>query len=49
MQLMKKINREFDEKCIKIRNIIQRLKNEEAECIKQRINFKKNRDYRNNL
>ena len=41
MQLMKKINREFDEKCIKIRNRIQRLKNEEAECIKQRINFKK--------
>ena len=41
MQLMKKINREFDEKCIKIRNRIQRLKNEEAECIKQRINFRK--------
>ena len=41
MQLMKKINKEFDEKCIKIRNRIQRLKNEEEECLKQRINFKK--------
>ena len=41
MKLMKKINKEFDEKCIKIRNRIQRLKNEEAECLKQRINFKK--------
>ena len=38
---MKKINKEFDEKCIKIRNRIQRLKNEEEECLKQRINFKK--------
>lgn len=41
MQLMRKINKEFDEKCIKIRNRIQRLKNEEEECLKQRINFKK--------
>jgi hypothetical protein len=41
MKLMRKINKEFDEKCIKIRNRIQRLKNEEEECIKQRINFKK--------
>ena len=41
MKLMKKINKEFDEKCIKIRNRIQRLINEEAECLKQRINFKK--------
>lgn len=41
MKLMKKINKEFDEKCIKIRNRIQRLKNEEEECLKQRINFKK--------
>ena len=38
---MKKINKEFDEKCIKIRNRIQRLKKEEEECLKQRINFKK--------
>ena len=45
MKLMKKINREFDEKCIKIRNRIQRLKNEEAECLKQRINFKKKEKY----
>ena len=41
MKLMKKINKEFDEKCIKLRNRIQRLKNEEDDCIKQRINFKK--------
>ena len=41
IQLMKKINKEFDEKCIKIRNRIQRLKKEEEECLKQRINFKK--------
>ena len=41
MKLMRKINKEFDEKCIKIRNRIQRLKNEEEDCIKQRINFKK--------
>ena len=45
MKLMKKINKEFDEKCIKIRNRIQRLKNEEAECLKQRINFKKKEKY----
>lgn len=38
---MKKINKEFDEKCIKIRNRIQRLKNEEEECLKQRLNFQK--------
>ena len=36
MQLLKKINKEFDEKCIKIRNRIQRLKNEEEECLRQR-------------
>ena len=41
MKLMRKINKEFDEKCIKIRNRIQRLKNEEEDCLKQRINFKK--------
>ena len=29
MQLMKKINKEFDERCIKIRNRIQRIKKEE--------------------
>ena len=29
MQLIKKINKEFDERCIKIRNRIQRIKNEE--------------------
>ena len=38
---MRKINKEFDEKCIRIRNRIQRLKNEEEECLKKRINFKK--------
>ena len=41
---MKKINKKFDEKCIKIRNRIQRLKNEEEECLKKeclkkRLNF----------
>ena len=38
---MRKINKEFDEKCIRIRNRIQRLKNEEEECLKKRINYKK--------
>ena len=38
---MKKINKKFDEKCIKIRNRIQRLKNEEEECLKKRLNFNK--------
>ena len=41
IKLMKKINKEFDEKCIKIRNRIQRLKKEEEECLRQRINYKK--------
>ena len=39
MKLMRKINKEFDEKCIRIRNRIQRLKNEEEECLKKRINY----------
>ena len=41
MQLMKKINKEFDERCIKIRNRIQRIKNEEENYQKKMINFKK--------
>ena len=42
MKLMRKINKEFDEKCIKIRNRIQRLKNEEEEFKKR--NNKKSKD-----
>ena len=41
MQLMKKINKEFDERCLKIRNRIQRIKNEEKIYEKQMINFRK--------
>ena len=38
---MKKINKEFDEKCIKIRNRIQRIKNEEEMYQKKMLNYKK--------
>ena len=35
------MNKDFDKKCLMIRNRIQRLKTEEQECLKKRINFKK--------
>ena len=38
---MKKINKEFDERCLKIRNRIQRIRKEEENYQKQMINFKK--------
>ena len=38
---MKKINREFDERCIKLRNRIQRLKNEEENYQKKMLNYRK--------
>ena len=38
---MKKINKEFDERCIKIKNRIQRIKNEEELYQKKMLNFKK--------
>ena len=41
IQLMKKINKEFDERCIKLRNRIQRIKNEEENYKKKMINFRK--------
>ena len=41
IKLMRKMNKDFDKKCLMIRNRIQRLKNEEQECLKKRINFKK--------
>ena len=41
MQLKKKINKEFDERCLKIRNRIQRMRNEEKNYEKQMINFRK--------
>ena len=40
-QLMKKINKEFDEKCIKLRNRIQRLKKEEENYKIKMNNFRK--------
>ena len=41
MQLMKKINKEFDERCIKIRNRIQRIKKEEENYQRKIINHRK--------
>ena len=41
MQLMKKINKEFDERCIKIRNRIQRIKKEEEDYKRKIINYRK--------
>ena len=41
VQLMKKINKEFDERCLKIRNRIQRIKKEEENYQKQMINYKR--------
>ena len=35
IQLMKKINKEFEEKCIKLKNRIQRLKTEEEDYKKK--------------
>ena len=41
MQIMKKINKEFDERCIKIRNRIQKIKKEEEEYKKKMMNYRK--------
>lgn len=38
---MKKINKEFEEKCIKLKNRIQRLKTEEEDCRKKLVNYRK--------
>jgi len=41
MQLMIKINKEFDQRCMQIRNRIQRIKNEELNYQKKMINFRR--------
>ena len=40
VQLMKKLNREFDERCIKLRNRIQKIKNEEENYKKKMMNYR---------
>jgi hypothetical protein len=41
MKLMKKINKEFDERCLKLRNRIQKMKNEEENYQKKHKRTKK--------